>query len=60
MAGRVVKAATGRVRTARYRLALLAKAVPVGERLGHGLAHGLMAATAAVAAYVPTQVLGLR
>ncbi len=55
-----MRIATGRARLARDRLALLRKAIPVGERLGQGLVHGLMAATAAIAAYLPTQVLGLR
>lgn len=55
-----VRFATGRVRAARHRLALLRKAIPVGERLRHWLVHGLMAAAAAIGAYVPTQLLGLK
>jgi len=42
------------------RLATFRHRIFCPERATHGLVHGLMAATAALAAYLPTQWLGLR
>jgi uncharacterized membrane protein YccC len=50
----------GRIRWLRGQVVRLSKRLPLRRRLARGLAHGLMSAFAAVAAYVPTQLLGLR
>lgn len=50
----------GRIRWLRGQVVRLSKRLPLRRRLSRGLAHGLMSAVAAVAAYVPTQFLGLR
>lgn len=50
----------GRIRWLRGQVVRLSKRLPLRRRFSRGLAHGLMSAFAAVAAYVPTQVLGLR
>jgi len=50
----------GRIRWLRGQVVRLSKRLPLRRRLSRGLAHGLMSAFAAVAAYVPTQVFGLR
>lgn len=50
----------GRIRWLRGQVVRLSKRLPLRRRLSRGLAHGLMSAFAAVAAYVPTQLLGLR
>lgn len=50
----------GRIRWLRGQVVRLSKRLPLRRRFSRGLAHGLMSAFAAVAAYVPTQLLGLR
>lgn len=51
---------TRRIRWLRARLADLRKGLPPRRRLREGIEHGIMATVAALAAYLPTQVLGLR
>ena len=50
----------GRIRWLRGQAVRLSKRLPLRRRFSRGLVHGLMSAFAAVAAYVPTQLLGLR
>ncbi|MBD3844679.1 FUSC family protein [Bosea sp. SSUT16] len=49
-----------RIRRLRGYLAELRKRLPVRRRLADGLEHALMSTVAALAAYLPTQALGLR
>lgn len=44
----------------RSRLLALSKALPFWNRCAGGVHHGLISACAAIAAYVPTQMLGLK
>lgn len=59
-ADRQVDRDVGRIRWLRGQVVRLTKRLPLRRRFSRGLAHGLMSAFAAVAAYVPTQILGLR
>jgi uncharacterized membrane protein YgaE (UPF0421/DUF939 family) len=49
-----------RIRRLRARLAELRKRLPPRQRLRDGIEHGVMSTAAALAAYLPTQALGLR
>jgi uncharacterized membrane protein YccC len=51
---------TSRIHWLRDQTARLRKRLPLRRRLAGGLSHGVMSAVAAIAAYLPTQVLGLR
>ena len=50
----------GRMRRLQARVETLTHRLPVRHNLAAGLQHGLISASAALAAYLPTQVLGLR
>lgn len=49
-----------RIRRLRQYLNDLRKRLPIGRRLADGVEHALMSTAAALAAYLPTQALGLR
>lgn len=49
-----------RIRRLGTRLSDLTKRLPLQQRLRDGLQHGVMSTSAALAAYLPTQALGLR
>ncbi|WP_173390179.1 FUSC family protein [Methylorubrum extorquens] len=51
---------TSRIRWLRDQVTRLRKRLPLRRRFSGGLAHGVMSAVAAIVAYLPTQVLGLR
>jgi hypothetical protein len=51
---------TGRVKFLSTQLARVRKQLSLGLRAKHGLQHAAMSAAAAILAYLPTQVLGLR
>jgi len=51
---------TSRIRWLRDQARRLRKRLPFRRRLSRGVAHGIMSAVAAIMAYLPTQVLGLR
>ena len=51
---------TSRIRWLRDQVTRLRKRLPLRRRFSGGLAHGVMSAVAAITAYLPTQVLGLR
>ncbi|WP_291550102.1 FUSC family protein [Bosea sp. (in: a-proteobacteria)] len=51
---------SGRIRRLRQMLRDLGKRVPVSQRFRDGLEHAAMSTAAALAAYLPTQALGLR
>ena len=51
---------TSRIRWLRDQVARLHKRLPLRRRFAGGLAHGIMSSVAAIAAYLPTQLLGLQ
>lgn len=55
-----VRRESKRIRRLRGYLAVLRKRLPLGQRVRDGVEHALMSTAAALAAYLPTQVLGLR
>ncbi len=52
--------AAARVRLMRTKLERLAKTLSLGARAAHGFQHASMSVAAALMAYLPTQLLGLR
>ncbi|MFD6321255.1 FUSC family protein [Methylorubrum thiocyanatum] len=51
---------TSRIRWLRDQVTRLHKRLPLRRRFAGGLAHGIMSSVAAIAAYLPTQLLGLQ
>lgn len=51
---------TSRIRWLRDQVTRLHKRLPLRRRFASGLAHGIMSSVAAIAAYLPTQLLGLQ